>query len=96
MPLKERLVDSHVLKPHHPSGAFDFDDAIDEEKWITVGEDLEDTFDIHEREISAISYQLSEVGSGVRRSGSPGLDKKPGACRTANARIPSEMPAFSG
>jgi hypothetical protein len=57
MALKERLVDRNVLEADYAGGALDFDDAIDEEKWVAMGERLEDAFDIH----GAIRYPLSAI-----------------------------------
>src|SRR5688572_23273274 len=45
MPLKERLVDRHVLDADHPLSFFDLENAIDEEKRISVRKHPHDLFD---------------------------------------------------
>src|SRR4029079_3540390 len=42
MPLKERLVDRHVLDAHDPLSRVDLDNAIDEQEWIPVRQHLHD------------------------------------------------------
>src|ERR1700732_4930187 len=65
MPLKEALVDAHVLYSNNPLPSFHFFDRIDQQEWIAVGENLLDPGNVEDHRCPQSSSVLV-MGEGYR------------------------------